>query len=495
MNYYEAQSRFKNRMAELQRWEEHHASPEFVGARHSAHLEATTRKFVINEFMDGLLWDLSRMTREVVEEARVHGETTLFLDYLGVNPDTRRPWLIVEAKAWAKPMIAWSANGLSNRTVSKNPTEMVAAAINHLKDGKEAKDSPVILEWAQWLEKLRDYVRDLKAESGIAVARAAITSGRWLVIIKDPQATLLDDRVAGALELLVYEGQSLIQSSDTIFEHLSRISLLGDTPEFATPSQAAGLVTVDDVARVFRGVWLVRRTAGSQHRPRPLIHLYPIMVLDLTTGEKLVVNDEPEFALPAKGDAVPNSTAELEAASDALLEQINAVLGASFVASPLNEFGGFPDRPGDPALSPIQPLSRYPNEYIAVTGENAHFLRSAPSIASCAAHGWGALVSSGVQFGSMVLRSSVEPASYFADGDAFHCAHRVVHERRDRQCFIAPFEKHLCCRACIYQDRCWSPDQLAALPCGLTIQTARPSNVAPTAVAINHYFAPSGGPD
>ncbi|MCS0495310.1 hypothetical protein NVS89_09385 [Ancylobacter sp. MQZ15Z-1] len=469
MNIYEAQSRFKSRMTELQRWEENHASPEFVGARYSSPLEATTRKFVIDEVMDGLLWDLSRMTREVVEEARVRGETTLFLDYLGVNPDTRRPWLIVEAKAWAKPMIAWSANGLSSKTVSKNPAEMVAAAINHLKAGKEAKDSPVILEWAQWLEKLRDYVRDLKAESGIAVTRAAITSGRWLVIIKDPQVTLLDDRVAGALEVLVYEGQSLVQSSDAIFDLLSRISLLGDTPEFATPSQAASLITAADVARVFRGVWLARQTTGSQFRPRPLINLYPIIVLDLTTGEKLVVHDESEFALPAKGDAVPKSTAELEAASNALLAQINAVFGAIFTASPLNEFGGFPNRPGDPALSPIRPLSKYANEYMAVTGESAHYLRSAPTIGSCAAHGWGALVPSGVQVGSMVLRSSVDPASYFADGDAFHCAHRVVHERRDRQCFIAPFEKYLCCRACIYQDRCWSPAQLGALPCGLTM--------------------------
>jgi len=53
--------------------------PAFIGAAFRDPLEHTTRRFVIDEILAGLGWDLGRMTREIVEEARAQGNTTLFL--------------------------------------------------------------------------------------------------------------------------------------------------------------------------------------------------------------------------------------------------------------------------------------------------------------------------------------------------------------------------------------------------------------------------------
>jgi hypothetical protein len=77
--------------------------PAFIGAAYGDPLEHTTRRYLIDDMLVGLGWDLTRMTSEMVEEARAQDDTTLFLDYLGVNPELRIPLLIVEAKAWAKP--------------------------------------------------------------------------------------------------------------------------------------------------------------------------------------------------------------------------------------------------------------------------------------------------------------------------------------------------------------------------------------------------------
>jgi hypothetical protein len=64
------------------------------------------------------------MTREMVEEARAQGDTTLFLflDYLGVNPDFRVPLLIVEGKAWGKPFVTASDDAAADEVLATPST-------------------------------------------------------------------------------------------------------------------------------------------------------------------------------------------------------------------------------------------------------------------------------------------------------------------------------------------------------------------------------------
>jgi predicted type IV restriction endonuclease len=77
----------------------------FLGAEPGPTLEHVTRRHFIDPFLRALGWNLSQLNEEMIEEARTRGETTLRLDYLGVNQQTRIPVLIVEAKSWESPFV------------------------------------------------------------------------------------------------------------------------------------------------------------------------------------------------------------------------------------------------------------------------------------------------------------------------------------------------------------------------------------------------------
>jgi hypothetical protein len=126
----------------------------FIGEMRAPMLEHNVRKFFVNRLLVSLGWKLEH---SVAEEARVRGEATLFLDYLGAHPDTKNPALIVEAKAWEKPFIAPS----SAADEKQPPEKLVARTLDYIKGGR-AGNSPVTAEWTEWISKLLQYVQGLK---------------------------------------------------------------------------------------------------------------------------------------------------------------------------------------------------------------------------------------------------------------------------------------------------------------------------------------------
>ena len=121
----------------------------FVRAEPGLPLEHVTRRHFIDPFLRALGWDLSQLNEEMIEEARTRGETTLRLDYLGVNPQTRVPVLIVEAKPWAAPFVARSAKeGNAEGLERSGPISLICDAIEHCKEGGRPEESPVTQEWA-----------------------------------------------------------------------------------------------------------------------------------------------------------------------------------------------------------------------------------------------------------------------------------------------------------------------------------------------------------
>jgi len=79
---------------------------------------------------------------DIAEEARVDCDTTLFIDYVGVDPQGSVPLLIVEAKAWDKPFVS------ARRGRQKaNPEELITLAIDHISQGGDSSTSPVSSLW------------------------------------------------------------------------------------------------------------------------------------------------------------------------------------------------------------------------------------------------------------------------------------------------------------------------------------------------------------
>lgn len=164
----------------------------FAGSEPGPLLEHTTRRHFIDPFLRSLGWDLAQVNAEMLEEARTRGETTLRLDYLGVNQQTRIPVFIVEAKAWSAPFVATSIKKVNDEgPEASSPISLICAAIEHCKAGGNLNDSPVTLEWAGYIAKLHQYVTGIKNESGHIVTRVAALSGQWLVIFNEPGSIFL----------------------------------------------------------------------------------------------------------------------------------------------------------------------------------------------------------------------------------------------------------------------------------------------------------------
>jgi hypothetical protein len=452
----------------------------FVGTEPGPTLEHVTRRHFIDPFLRLLGWDLTQLNEEMIEEARTRGETTLRLDYLGVNQQTRIPVLIVEAKAWAVPFVAASAKkSRAEGPEASQPISLFCSAIEHCKAGGKPKDSPVTLEWADYIAKLHQYVSTIKDESGHTVSRVATLSGQWLVTFNDPGAIFLRQGKVNSLLIGIYRKDELIIKSDAIFDQLARSSITDGFPAMVRPSLLPAYIRATDVKRVYRALWVSRQTTGAHWKPRPSIGFEISMVLERQDGALLTVIDQ-----SLKGWFIPHDYSELdtyikavEAQSDELLRRINGELSATLQPSDVEAFPGFPpspvtgyqivDNPGnEPRIDLIKPDAA-PGEFLLVIGTAKHFLFGSPAVNPCDCHNWVFCQAHGQEQGERpIIARSVEPKAFFTSGEEHHCAHQLVHDRRNVRCQIDVFEEFLCCRACVFQTFCWKPQELAALPCG-----------------------------
>ena len=111
------------------------------------------------------------------------------------------------------------------------------------------------------------------------------------------------------------------------------------------------------------------------------------------------------------------------------------------------------------------------NEFLLVTGVASHFVLEQPTISACVGHDWVDCHEIGKQMGtSPILGPSVDPKAYYVSAASHHCAHRVIHDRRSSKCYVAVFEKFLCCKACIFQGSCWPEPVVPLLPCGASVK-------------------------
>ena len=75
---------------------------------------------------------------------------------------------------------------------------------------------PVTAEWAEWIGVLLGYCTTIRAQSGHAVSRVAISSGQWLVVFTDPETIFLRPGEVPAGSIHVFLGDQLIEASDEI---------------------------------------------------------------------------------------------------------------------------------------------------------------------------------------------------------------------------------------------------------------------------------------
>jgi hypothetical protein len=480
VNLAREKARFKTLIAELLDAFRRRAAagpPGFIGQAPGGPLEHTTRRYLVDEVLTGLGWDLSRLTREVVEEARVRGSTTLRMDYVGVNPETRTPLLIVETKAWDRPFVSRSskAGDSQGRTNPSNVMALLAEAIEHFKDAQSIAGSPVIKEWAESIEQLHNYVSLVYLQSDYRVPRVAILAGRWLVVFTSPYDTFVKAGDVSTAAIHIFQDNEILVESDAIYDLLGRASLIDDVPELLAPSQVSNYASNRDVSKIFRALWVVRKRDGAYFAQVPQISLYAAIVIERRDRRLLTVVDSlrPRLPLPHDIGQLGEHFLAMNQSSASLLQAVNTELGGNWQPSSISTFPGFvaPRSIGvqEAVASSVSLLRSWqgPDEFLLVTGEESHYLLPSPTVDPCGGHDWAECYRAQEnKLPTAVISRSYGPASFFITKELHHCAHRQIYDRRESRCHIQTFEEFLCCRACTLQSVCWTQAQLSNLPCG-----------------------------
>jgi hypothetical protein len=455
-----------------------HAVDQYAGVGDPDPLEHTTRVLLLDGIIQSLGWELVG-GREVAEEARLQVETTLFIDYLGVDPDQRTPLLIIEAKAWSKPFVR-----PRDGRVKGGPSELILRAINHIRTGGDAGLSPVTEDWHNSLKQVREYVKGLLDEHGHRVERVVLTTGQWMVIFRTPVSTFCSNEPLLDDQWMIIQKDCFVEQSDGIFELISRNRLIKSAPRHIRTTQLLAYLHLGDLRSVFHSLLVKHEESGHSYmRVVPQIHVYPSISLLRTDGQLITVHGGHDpFTVPLTvGEIVLHDhLREVDAAAQVLLQEVLTEMGVQLPPSPLTEFSGFMPRPRHSAVSALgidglgEPETIYldmnpsvPCEGVVATGTATHFLLSQPTV-QCQYHDWLNCRAVGMEANANAITvRSTNPRSFFISGEQHHCAHRGMHDRRDSRCKIDPIDRYLCCMSCAFQSVCWPAGHAQPLPCGL----------------------------
>ncbi|TWB12179.1 hypothetical protein FBZ99_107229 [Rhizobium sp. ERR 1071] len=475
MNDPKAQNDFKRAiqllLAEMKRSVGPGSPVAYAGELDGEVLEHTTRKFFIDRLLQALGWELGP-AGDMSEEARIKAETTIFMDYVGVSDHSRLPLFVIEAKGWDKPFISPSD---SIRT-REQPGDLIIRAIEHVKNGGEKESSPVIGAWHDYLSQVLKYVKSLKDQHGHDLARVLLTSGQWMVIFEHPSRTFLGTNNADPSDIILLREADYVAHSTDILDLLGRHKIAATIPSTLRPAQLGTFVKADDVARLFHGLHVRYEASGSSRfEPRPRILVYPAIIIERSDGILLQVLREGDgIPLPTSDDGIVPHLSDIERHADELLLLCRRQLDMTLSVSALEQFPGFPPKGRRARLAPTVPLllddqAETPNEWMLLTGQFKHYLRPIPVKSPCAYHSFAGCLSVGQQssYGAISIRRVSNPRVFFVDTQDHHCAHLAMRDRKDERCRIMAIDEMTCCQACIYMDSCWTPGELATLPCGL----------------------------
>lgn len=473
MNHEFEKAEFQRRFAELlQRFERtvgDKAPEPYAGAGVSQPLEHTTRINFLNSLFELLGWKLG-LDGNMVEEARLKDGTTTFMDYLGVAQKTNAPVLLIEAKAWDKPFIK-PARGTNT---GYEYASLIAQAIEHWRNGGERSASPAVGDWHDYIEQVGSYVKGLWERHNHPLPRAVITSGKWIVVFKQPMRTFVTGPASGD-DIKIFQKPDYCGQAGELYDLLSKLLLCRETPYSIRPTEVQNYITPKTLMACFHALHLNHEISGSPiFARRPRIQVYPAIVLRRDDGALLTVLEENPLEIPYKPDVkdllkyLELHFIEVKDAAEKLLKSTGLQLDdLELHPSALNNFPGYQTDPTE-TKSLIKKHASEPDVWVLVTGSETHFLRpTSDAVCQCQYHQWGVCRGEGAAIGSgaVSMQQTSNPRSFFTDDQSHHCAHQKLHDRRKLRCQIYLIDERLCCKACVFTSICWPGLQQPPLPC------------------------------
>jgi hypothetical protein len=453
-------------------------------------LEAHLREYFVNCILNTLNW---RMGESLLPEAPVESYargTIRFLDYLGTETGTAHPLLVVETKH-PRSKLPRKKNSKSEMNLNASAREAYPSIISAGLQGEVLTG-----EWNVWLTTLRDYVESVVAKQGRAPRRVAITSGRWLVVFADPSDSFLANGSQDVNRIHVFalddegfeQGQFIADNYGKVFELLEHQHVLGETPPLSLGEVGFHLST-EQADNAMHGLRLLYIEQPGFLVASPVIKVMPIVFLRLRNGSWLVVESGREIAIPEQAEDLPDHLELVKESAETLLREINVRLHTDLLANPIEDhFANAVDF--EILRGVVEEPHRSPtfDRRTIVTGQHSHYFRLQPSVMGCPHHDWKNSNATNCAEPTLVpiIKRSTKPRSFFYSGEEHHCAHSEVSAAksseitpenqvrcgprsgrlRDSFCEIWAFEKHLCCRTCVFENVC-TKAQAFRLPCKL----------------------------
>lgn len=444
-------------------------------------LERPTRRFLIDRMLRALGWDPGN-PGDVIEEARSWIDIDrLYFDYLGLDPDTQRPVIMVEAKGFdAELPRAPREQTLDARGIA----QLVQAALSDIKAGKASV--AVLAKWREWLKDLHDYVHSLSKENRSSLRRVVSSAGQWLIVFEDPEDAFVKDGPPNSALIHCFVSIDDILERHALVRRLLNRSRLVDTLGVALSlPEALAVLRPNDIGALFRGFVLVTRESGSSRRPYPTRTVIPAVIVISSGRPFAVLNDQaaPQEE-PRDPQQLPQFLADLSTRAEAFERGFLQMLGRpNILAQPLSGFTGFSpdlgrndpvptdiagDAGGGAIAARIRPVKfvidvgRAHSEYIVVTGHDWFFKSAVPDGPACPFHEWPNARKQGVSANDPI--SEYSETTFTQSGEHLHCAHDNLRGMRDERCHVDAFDSHLCCRACVFAASCWTTDA-NRLPC------------------------------
>lgn len=451
-------------------------------------LEAHLREFFVNAFLEALNWRMKVNNPNLIPESSVTSAssgTRLFLDYFGIEQETAKPLLIVETK---RPGISLPVKQPhSDKTSMKSLTEDSRAVV--IASG--LADHPLIpKKWNEWLSDLREYVKSVNNQSGHIPKRVVLTNGQWLILFSDPADSFLSSGPCDHTRIFIYEFEKgkrddIVDKRDQIFELLEHQKVLGETPPL-TVGEVPFYITPENVSDAMHGLRVIYLERKGIYEPSPHIGVAPVVFLRSNYGAWLCIESRIEESVPHNYKDLGKHLQTIQERAIELLATINQYLGIQL--RPASLVSHYDDEERFDSLKGIKTLKSERNfeEFVIVTGEYTHYLKPEPTIPTCPYHDSAFSRQQGRVESQLVSiqHRSINPRSFFFSRENHHCAHSDVASAKsspitpenknrcgsrsgkdyDAFCEIQPFEKHLCCRTCAFEEVCTNT-QVFKLPC------------------------------
>jgi len=477
-------NRFKVREQELRA--EHGRLPESPPPP-SDLLERTSRRFLIDPLLAALGWDPGDPAK-AIEEARTKGlgENWLFFDYLGLRPQDRAPVVVFEAKRYDLELPRKQYKSAPNAT--EMPV-LIADAINALRVGD--KSIPVVSEWAGYLRDMRDYIASFDDFGRVALKRAMISSGRWIIVFNQPSKTFLGPQPAEANNIHCFvDFTDMMDRRAQLFSLLARDRIVDTLPLVLSVPDALHLLMPADITAYFKGTLIATSgDAGARRVKHPHRTAYPALIVRSGTRLFGIVDFDKKTVEPDDDNKIPQFLNDIAAAQTALETSLANLMACAFVPADLTQFEGFPvpsthSNPLRKAVAPVAGSSAERiekqeackafvthsddpdavNEFLVATGTSSFHKEHLQRGPDCAFHDFKSARKEQVSEKAAIDDYRVD--GFTRDGQLNHCAHRNLLALRASRCRIKSTETHLCCRACIYEQECWSdPADNGRRPC------------------------------